>query len=77
MNALAEKLAEDALTLPDDDRAALADVLLRSLKTPAGAEVDRLWAEEAERRVKEIDDGTVTLLDGHEVMQEARVRLRR
>ena len=25
MNALAEKLAEDVLTLPDDDRAALAD----------------------------------------------------
>jgi Putative addiction module component len=50
MNALAEKLAEDALTLPDDDRAALADVLLRSLRSPASEEIDRLWAEEAERR---------------------------
>ncbi len=39
--------------------------------------MDRLWAEEAERRAKEIDDGTVTLLDGPEVMQEARARLRR
>ncbi|MCP5116003.1 MAG: addiction module protein [bacterium] len=77
MNALAEKLAEDALTLPDDDRAALVDVLLRSLKTPTGEDIDRLWAEEAERRVKEIDEGTVTLLDGHEVLQEARARLRR
>ncbi|MEM7352773.1 MAG: addiction module protein [Acidobacteriota bacterium] len=64
------------MTLPDDDRAELADVLLQSLKTPA-EEVDRLWAEEAERRVKEIDDGTVTLLDGHEVMAEARARFRR
>ncbi len=77
MNMLAEKLAEDALTLPDDDRAALADVLLRSLKKPAGEEIDRLWAEEAERRVKEIEDGTVTLLDGDEVLQEARARLHR
>lgn len=76
MNALAEKLAEDALGLPDDDRAALADVLLRSL-TPAEEEIDRLWVEEAERRVKEIEDGTVALLDGDEVMQEARARLRR
>ena len=65
MNALAKKLAEDALTLPDEDRAALADVLLRSLKTPAGEEIDRFWAEEAEKRVKEIEDGTVTVLDGH------------
>jgi hypothetical protein len=77
MNALAEKLAEDALTLPDDDRAALADVLLRSLRSPASEEIDRLWAEEAERRVREIEDGTVELLDGHAVMQEARARLRR
>ena len=77
MNALAEKLAEDALTLPDDDRAALADVLLRSLKRPAGEEIDRLWAEEAERRVKEIDEGTVELLDGDEVLREARARLTR
>ncbi len=77
MNALAEKLAEDALALPDDDRAALADVLLRSLKTPAREEIDRLWAEEAERRIKEIDEGAVTLLDGDKVMEEARARLRR
>jgi hypothetical protein len=77
MNALAEKLAEDALTLPDNDRAALADVLLRSLRSPADEEVDRLWAKEVERRVKEIEDGTVELLDGAEVMREARARLRR
>ena len=77
MNALAEKLAEDALTLSDDDRAALADVLLRSLNAPGREEIDRLWADEAERRVKEIDDGAVTLLDGNEVIQEARARLRR
>ncbi len=77
MNALAERLAEDALTLPDDDRAALVDVLLRSLKSPAAEEIDRLWAEEAERRVKEIEDGTVELLDGREVLREVRERLGR
>ncbi len=77
MNALAERLAEDALTLPDDDRAALVDILLRSLKSPAAEEIDRLWAEEAERRVKEIEDGTVELLDGREVLREVRERLGR
>ena len=77
MNALAEKLAEEALTLPEDDRAGLVDVLLRSLNPPGREEIDRLWAEEAERRVREIEDGTVTLLDGHEVLHEIRQRLRR
>ncbi len=77
MNALAEKLAEEALTLPDDDRAALIEVLLRSMHPPVPTEIDRLWAEEADRRVKEIEDGTVTLLDGDQVLQEVRKRLRR
>lgn len=77
MNALAEKLAEKALTLPDDDRAALIEVLLRSMNPPVRPEIDRLWAAEAEKRVQEIEDGTVTLLDGDEVFQEVRNRLRR
>lgn len=77
MNALAEKLAEEALTLPEDDRAALADMLLRSLKAVASDQVDVLWAEEAERRVREIEDGTVALLDGETVLREARERLQR
>jgi putative addiction module component (TIGR02574 family) len=77
MNALAEKLAEEALTLPKDDRAGLVDVLLRSLNPPREEVIDRLWAEEADRRVKEIEDGRVTLLDGHEVLHEIRERLRR
>lgn len=77
MTALAEKIAKKALTLSEDDRTALVEVLLRSLKpTSEDEEMDRLWAEEAERRVQEIEDGKVTLLDGHQVMQEIRDRLR-
>ncbi len=74
MNALAEELAEKALALPDDDRAALVEVLLQSLNSPAQEGIDRLWAAAAERRVKEIEDGTVKLLDGPEVLQEIRER---
>ena len=77
MNAVAEKLAEEALALQDDDRAALVEVLLRSLAPSGGEEIDRLWAEEAEKRVREIEDGTVTLLDGSEVFREIRDRFGR
>lgn len=77
MNVIAEKLAEEALALPDNERAALIEILLRSMNPPARKEIDRLWAEEAERRVKEIEDGAVTLLDGDEVFLEVRKRLRR
>ena len=77
MNPLTEKLAEEALTLPDDDRVALVDVLLRSLHSPAREEIGRLWAEEAERRVQEIEDATVELLDEREVSRAIRNEERR
>ena len=77
MNALAEKIAGEAMTLPEDDRAALVDVLLRSLRGAESEQIQRLWVEEAERRVQEIEDGSVTLLDGPTVLQEARERLYR
>ncbi|MBU4121773.1 MAG: addiction module protein [Proteobacteria bacterium] len=34
---------------------------------PTHAEIDRLWAEEAERRVSQIDRGDVELILGDEV----------
>jgi hypothetical protein len=77
MNALAEKLAEEAMTLPEDDRAALVNVLLRSLKASDPKQIELLWVEEAERRVQEVEDGTVALLDGEAVLQEVRERLQR
>lgn len=77
MSPLTERLAEEALTLPDAERAALVELLLQSLGPGIDEELDRLWAEEAEGRVQEIEDGTVTLLDGQEVLQEIRQRLRR
>jgi hypothetical protein len=74
---MAEELAEKALGLPEDDRAALADMLLRSLKPESSDQFQQLWMDEAERRVHEIEDGTVALLDGETVLQEVRERLRR
>lgn len=73
---LAEKITQKALTLPDGDRAALVDALLRSFHETRN-DVDELWAREAERGVQEIEDGSVELLDGEQVLREARERLRR
>ena len=66
-----------ANTKTPDSLAALIEVLLRSMNPPVRTEIDRLWAEEAERRVQEIEDGTVTPLDGGAVLREVRQRLRR
>jgi hypothetical protein len=46
-----EDVAEEALELQLDDRAALAEKLLRSLEGISEAENERLWRAEAERRL--------------------------
>jgi putative addiction module component (TIGR02574 family) len=53
----------------------LVEELLKSLN-PSQAEVDALWATEAERRVAEIEGGKVQLIPGEKVFAELRKRLR-
>ena len=55
----------------------LADHLLASLDGPNQKEIDAAWAEEAERRAREIDEGKVELIDGEVVMERLRARFRR
>jgi len=67
-----EEIIEQAMTLPPDTRALLADKLLHSLDSPTREEIDRLWAEEAERRVQQIKNGEVEPIPGEEVFKEIR-----
>ncbi len=66
-----EDLEEEALELKLDDRAALAEKLLRSLEGISHAENERLWLAEGERRLLEIQSGQVETLPGEEVLRRA------
>ncbi len=55
----------------------LADRLLESLDGPNQKEIDAAWAEEAERRMREIDEGKVEAIEGELVMQKLRARRKR
>jgi putative addiction module component (TIGR02574 family) len=68
-----DELRNEAISLPVELRAPLVDALLKSLN-PAQAEVDKLWAAEAERRIAEIDAGQVELRPGEEVFAKLRKR---
>jgi putative addiction module component (TIGR02574 family) len=65
-----------ALELPPEKCAMLADHLLTSLDSPNQKQIDAAWAEEAERRMREIDEGKVETIDGELVMQRLRSRLK-
>ena len=43
------KVFEEALSLPSNERMSLVEKLLTSLNLPIQADIDRLWAEEAEK----------------------------
>lgn len=77
MAANFDDIIKDALSLPPGERAMLADHLLESLDWEKQKEIDALWAQEAERRSKEIDDGVVTPITGEEVMNRLRGRYKR
>jgi putative addiction module component (TIGR02574 family) len=69
-----EEILRAALALSPGMRAMLADHLLTSLDGPDQKRIDALWAEEAERRIREIDEGKVETIDGEAVMKALRSR---
>jgi putative addiction module component (TIGR02574 family) len=69
-----DEILRAALSLAPEQRAMLADRLLESLDGPDQKRIDALWAEEVERRLREIDEGKVEMIDGELVMQKLRTR---
>jgi putative addiction module component (TIGR02574 family) len=75
MTTATAKLADQILSLPCEDRIYLVDRLLESLNAPSREEIDRVWAEEVERRIDELDSGKVQAIPGEQVFAEIRQRL--
>ncbi len=69
-------LEKEALRLPAEDRAALAQKLLLSLDDLPAAEHAELWLAEADRRARQLDRGEVEPIPADEVRRKARALLR-
>lgn len=67
MTIATKKVFDEALSLPVENRVRLIEKLLTSLNLPTQPEIDHLWAEEAERRISQIDKGEVRLVPGEKV----------
>ena len=61
MTNTAKKVFADALSLPEDERRELAEVLLDSLSADDRAELENAWREEILRRVQEVHSGQAKL----------------
>ncbi|MFO1128165.1 MAG: addiction module protein [Rhodospirillales bacterium] len=69
------RLRDEALMLPEGERAELAHELVKSLDAPADADAARGWDAELLRRLAEVDEGTARLVDRDEFRRRMQARL--
>jgi putative addiction module component (TIGR02574 family) len=62
-------LLKRALSLPVDERAALANALLDSLE-PAQESIEEAWDKEVARRMKDLDAGRAVTVPWEELRQQ-------
>lgn len=69
-------IEKEALELPVERRAKLAQRLLESLEDLSEAETEKLWLRESARRADEIDGGKVRLVKSEELERRVRARIK-
>ena len=69
-------IEQTALNLPQQERAHLVHLLLDSLDTPSGAEIQDIWLNEARRRADEINAGKVNLISSDQLEQQVQALFR-
>lgn len=71
-----EELETEIRKLPVEERAALAKWIVRNLDDDMSeAEIEALWAREAERRLDELEQGLVAEIPAEEAIHRAGVAL--
>lgn len=71
-----QKIEDEALHLPIEERARLVQRLVSSLDSPTKEELRSDWLLEAQRRAEEIDAGSVQVVSGEDVMRKARTLIK-
>jgi putative addiction module component (TIGR02574 family) len=75
MGSSAERIVSEALELPSEVRAYVAERLIESLDAEPGEDLTPAWRQEVQRRCREIDQGLVQLCDAGDVFAKARSTL--
>ncbi len=72
MSLTIEQIAEEALSLPSEARALLADRLVESLDPLEDGYIRQLWVAEACTRRDDVRNGLVKTIPGQEALNRAR-----
>ncbi|RLA39209.1 MAG: addiction module antitoxin RelB [Gammaproteobacteria bacterium] len=71
-----QKIEDEALHLPKEERIALIQKLILSFDTPSTEELREDWLFEAKRRAAALDDGKLQAVPGDEVIKKARALIK-
>ena len=71
-----EELEKEVLSLEEDERARLGEMLIASVKREPDFEIVQLWAIEAQRRLDEFEQGLTDDMPEEEVFRQVRESLR-
>lgn len=72
MNTVVESILAQAMQMPAQDRAIIAERLISSLDTETDWDVEIAWQQEVQRRVDEAERGEVVCLPWEQVLQRLR-----
>jgi len=72
MRISVEQIAEEALALPSEARALLADRLVESLDSAEDGYLRQLWVKEAQRRIAQVRNGEVATVPGDLAFSQVR-----
>lgn len=72
-----DAILNEALKLPENERARLALRLTESLGSAPEPNAERAWAAEIARRIERLREGTAGLIGSDVALERARARLRR
>jgi len=71
-----DEIREEAMGLPIEKRSSLAEDLLDSLRTDEERAIEKEWIEIAERRLAEVEAGTVKPVPADEAHGRVKAKLR-
>jgi len=77
MTALAEKIYNEVLDLPNDERLSLLDRLMHVISIPTATDIEKAWLEESHKRLVDIRSGKTQTVPGEIVFQEVKARYRK
>ena len=72
----AADLLREALSLPQEQRAALVDSLLESLDSDVDPDAEEAWRQEIYHRLQQIDSGAVQLIPWEDAERRLQTKFR-